>query len=311
MTSTCETRLTPSQFGAFSGRQLRRCGLARDSPATPGQQDRLGHRRRREGQPERLGGFGAGDDFLLTGAYSQNAVWYSGHPEMMWGEDGQVNGNGQPMYLADAYFNPLTNQWSNADAHGRSRALLEHHFTPQFYLDLEGRTASQLEQHGRRLQLLRLRRAASLRRPGPLSPQRDDLDRRRRPRLEPGHQPELRPRADVSGHAPGSRRAASSERSTMSAASAARFSRLAIGMATRTASPAVCASPVTSDRSRSVETKAPEQKLRGFLFGLGRRYSAPSVARSAGTRGRGRGGKTCLPVGSACRSPVCRTGVRS
>ena len=25
------------------------------------------------------------------------------------GENGQVNGNGQPMILADAYFNPLTN----------------------------------------------------------------------------------------------------------------------------------------------------------------------------------------------------------
>ena len=32
------------------------------------------------------------------------------------GELRQVNGNGQPMYLADAYFNPLTNQWSTPRA---------------------------------------------------------------------------------------------------------------------------------------------------------------------------------------------------
>ena len=31
----------------------------------------------------------------------------------MWSENGQVNGNGQPMYGADAFFNPATNQWSD------------------------------------------------------------------------------------------------------------------------------------------------------------------------------------------------------
>jgi hypothetical protein len=54
----------------------------------------------------------------------------------MWGENGQVNGNGQPMYLADAFFNPLTNQWSSPRAWSVS-ALLEHHWTPTFYTDLE------------------------------------------------------------------------------------------------------------------------------------------------------------------------------
>jgi hypothetical protein len=90
--------------------------------------------------PSIWGGFWAtGDTFLVTGAYSQSAVWYSGmgQGEMMWGEGGQVNGNGQPMYLADAYFNPLTNQWSKPTAWSLT-ALLEHHFTPQFYVDLEG-----------------------------------------------------------------------------------------------------------------------------------------------------------------------------
>ncbi len=84
-----------------------------------------------------LPSFGAGDDFLVTGSYTQSAVWYSGLPDMMWGENGQVNGNGQSMYMSDAYFNPLTNQWSKPTAWSVS-ALIEHHFTPQFYLDLEG-----------------------------------------------------------------------------------------------------------------------------------------------------------------------------
>ncbi len=84
-----------------------------------------------------LPSFGAGDDALITGSYTQSAVWYSGLPDMMWGENGQVNGNGQSMYMSDAYFNPLTNQWSKPTAWSVS-ALIEHHFTPQFYLDLEG-----------------------------------------------------------------------------------------------------------------------------------------------------------------------------
>ena len=86
-----------------------------------------------------LPSLGAGDDVLVTGAYSQSAVWYGGMGggEMMWGEAGQVNGNGQPMYLADAFFNPLTNQWSTPTAWSIT-ALLEHHFTPQFYINLEG-----------------------------------------------------------------------------------------------------------------------------------------------------------------------------
>ena len=37
-----------------------------------------------------IGWFGAGDNILVTGAYTQNAVWYSGLPDGMWGENGQV-----------------------------------------------------------------------------------------------------------------------------------------------------------------------------------------------------------------------------
>ena len=64
------------------------------------------------------GMFAAGDDLIVTGVYSQSAVWYSGLLDGMWGENGQVNGNGQPMYMADAFFNPINNQWSTPRKHG-------------------------------------------------------------------------------------------------------------------------------------------------------------------------------------------------
>jgi hypothetical protein len=83
-----------------------------------------------------LPSFGAGDDVVITGSYTRNAVWYSGIPDAMNGENGQVNGNGQPMILADSYFNPLTNQWATPTAWSVS-GLLEHHWTPVFYTDLE------------------------------------------------------------------------------------------------------------------------------------------------------------------------------
>jgi hypothetical protein len=42
-----------------------------------------------------------GPDFLITGEY-----WYSGLTgEGLWGENGQTNGNGQPLFLPDAFFN--------------------------------------------------------------------------------------------------------------------------------------------------------------------------------------------------------------
>jgi hypothetical protein len=81
--------------------------------------------------------WGAGDDILFTGSFTRNATWYSGLPDAMNGEQGQVNGNGQPMFLADAYFNPLTNSWSTPTAWSVS-GLLEHHWTPTIYTDLEG-----------------------------------------------------------------------------------------------------------------------------------------------------------------------------
>ena len=84
-----------------------------------------------------LPSFGAGDDVILTGSYTKNAAWYSGIPDAMNGENGQVNGNGQAMILANSYFNPLTNNWSTPTAWSVS-GLLEHHWTPTIYTDLEG-----------------------------------------------------------------------------------------------------------------------------------------------------------------------------
>ena len=80
--------------------------------------------------------FASGDDIIFTGAYTRNAYWYSGLADAMWGENGQVNGNGQPMYAADTFFNPLTNTWSSPTAWSVS-GLLEHHWTSTFYTDLE------------------------------------------------------------------------------------------------------------------------------------------------------------------------------
>jgi hypothetical protein len=86
-----------------------------------------------------LPSFGAGDDAILTGSFTRNAVWYSGLPDAMNGapENGQVNGNGQAMFLADSYFNPLTNSWSTPTAWSVS-TLIEHHWTTAFYTDFEG-----------------------------------------------------------------------------------------------------------------------------------------------------------------------------
>jgi Porin subfamily len=90
-----------------------------------------------------LPSFGAGDDVIITGAYTRNAAWYSGIPDAMNGENGQVNGNGQPMIIADSYFNPLTNSWSTPTAWSVS-GLLEHHWTPTFYTDLEASVGQML-----------------------------------------------------------------------------------------------------------------------------------------------------------------------
>jgi Porin subfamily len=80
--------------------------------------------------------FGPGDNFQLQGVYTQNAFWYSGIPDGMWGENGQVNGNGISMAAADA--------WSNGDGSFASphawsiEGFYEHHIGPTWTLALEG-----------------------------------------------------------------------------------------------------------------------------------------------------------------------------
>jgi len=81
--------------------------------------------------------FGAGDKFLVTGAYTQNAAWYSGLPDAMDGELGMVNGNGQQMALADTYENPTGASFATPQAWSVS-AELDHHFSPQFVGSIEG-----------------------------------------------------------------------------------------------------------------------------------------------------------------------------
>ena len=81
--------------------------------------------------------FGAGDKFLVTGAWTQNAVWFSGLPDAMNGELGMVSGNGQQMALADTYENPSGNSFATPQAWSVS-AEFDHHFTPEITGSLEG-----------------------------------------------------------------------------------------------------------------------------------------------------------------------------
>jgi hypothetical protein len=79
----------------------------------------------------------AGDSILFTGAYTQNAVWFSGIPDGMWGENGMVNGNGQQMAVADTYANSFPCgyysrcvTWATPTAWSVS-ATMTHYFTPE------------------------------------------------------------------------------------------------------------------------------------------------------------------------------------
>jgi hypothetical protein len=90
--------------------------------------------------------FGAGDKFAIQGAYSKNAIWYSGIPDGMWGENGAVNGNGLAMPVGDTYYavgNPggtagivTTSSFATPTAWSVG-ATFEHHFSPVFSFDPE------------------------------------------------------------------------------------------------------------------------------------------------------------------------------
>jgi hypothetical protein len=81
--------------------------------------------------------FGAGDLVLLTGAWSRNAMWFSGLPDAMDGEGGMTNGNGQAMALADTYENPSAGGFATPTAWTISGEFV-HHFTPEFTFSVEG-----------------------------------------------------------------------------------------------------------------------------------------------------------------------------
>ena len=81
--------------------------------------------------------FGAGDKFLVTGTCTENAAWYSGLPDAMFGELGAVSGNGQQMAIADTYENPDGQQLCETRIWSVS-AEIDHHFSPQFVGSLEG-----------------------------------------------------------------------------------------------------------------------------------------------------------------------------
>jgi hypothetical protein len=74
---------------------------------------------------------GAGDQILFTGVYTQHAAWFSGIPDGMWGENGQVNGNGQVIPLADTYENPVGSTFAKPTIWSISGEF-DHHFSPQF-----------------------------------------------------------------------------------------------------------------------------------------------------------------------------------
>jgi hypothetical protein len=76
-----------------------------------------------------LPSLGVGDEIQLQGEWTQSALWYSGIPNGMWGENGAVNGNGLPMVVADAWSNG-NGTWATPTAWSIV-AQLEHNFSQQ------------------------------------------------------------------------------------------------------------------------------------------------------------------------------------
>jgi hypothetical protein len=82
--------------------------------------------------------FGPGDDVNASVAYGRNATGYAGMApgEMMWGEGGNVNGNGQQLPLGDT-FSEGGGIWATPSAWAFT-GFLDHHFSPQFSISPEG-----------------------------------------------------------------------------------------------------------------------------------------------------------------------------
>ncbi len=78
----------------------------------------------------------AGTTVGFTGAWSRNAIVYSGLPDGMWGEQGAVNGNGQAMALGDAFANG-NGTWATPTAWSVS-GWAQFQVNPQVSLGVEG-----------------------------------------------------------------------------------------------------------------------------------------------------------------------------
>ncbi|WP_210254975.1 porin [Methylocapsa sp. S129] len=78
---------------------------------------------------------GAGDKLSIDGVYTRNAIWYSGIPEGLWGENGAANGNGLAMSAGDTY-SVGGGRWATPSAWSAA-ALYEHHFSAAFSIDPE------------------------------------------------------------------------------------------------------------------------------------------------------------------------------
>jgi hypothetical protein len=78
---------------------------------------------------------GDGDAITFDAVWTRGTFFYSGIPSGMWGENGQVNGNGLPMYSGDTWSNG-NGTWATPTAW--SAALnYEHHFSSTVSLDPE------------------------------------------------------------------------------------------------------------------------------------------------------------------------------
>ncbi len=126
--------------------------------------------------------FGAGDEFLVTGAYTQNAAWYSGLPDAMWWRtrrrQRQRPADGARRYLleSDGQRFATPTAWSVS-------AEFDHHFSPEFVGFARGQLWSG-ELDGNGLQFGRL--------------QQQQLARRRGRALGSGQEPRFRVRIALS-----------------------------------------------------------------------------------------------------------------
>ena len=126
------------------------------------------------------------DVFMIQGVYSRNAIRYSGIPDQMWGENGQVNRNGLQQFIGDAYFNGLT--WGAPSAWSLEAVFFQHFFTPEICVYPEASVAGLSWSNTAGLTDLTAH---------------DALDSRRGHRRDAGQEPELRSSPQLPDDQPG------------------------------------------------------------------------------------------------------------